>query len=36
MFQQGLKPRVKEELMRLGATLNTLDKLIKEAIDINN
>ena len=36
MFRQGLKPRVKEELMRSGATLDTLDELIKEAIDIDN
>ena len=36
MFRQGLKPRVKEELMRSGATLDTLDDLIKESIDIDN
>ncbi|KAF3001764.1 hypothetical protein E8E13_000007, partial [Curvularia kusanoi] len=29
-------PRVKEELMRTGASLDTLDELIKETIDIDN
>ncbi|KAJ4982496.1 reverse transcriptase domain protein, partial [Stagonosporopsis vannaccii] len=36
MFRQGLKPRVKEELMRTGASLETLDDLIKETIEIDN
>ena len=36
MFRQGLKPRVKEELMRSGARLDTLDELMKETIDIDN
>jgi hypothetical protein len=35
MFRQGLKPKVKEELMRTGASTNTLDELINTAIDIN-
>jgi hypothetical protein len=35
MFQQGLKPKVKEELMRTGASTNTLNELINTAIDIN-
>ena len=35
MFKQGLKPKVKEELMRTGASLNTLDALINKLININ-
>jgi hypothetical protein len=35
MFRQGLKPRVKEELMRTGASTDTLDELINTAIDID-
>jgi hypothetical protein len=35
MFRQGLKPKVKEELMRTGASTDTLDDLINTAIDIN-
>jgi hypothetical protein len=36
MFQQGLKLQVQEELMRINATTNTLDKLINKSIQINN
>jgi len=36
MFWQGLKARVKEELMRSSAQLNTLNTLIRETININN
>ncbi|KAJ8108177.1 hypothetical protein OPT61_g8357 [Boeremia exigua] len=35
MFRQGLKPKVKEELMRTGASTDTLDQLIDTAIDID-
>ena len=35
MFKQGLKPQVKTELMRTGASVETLDNLINTAIDIN-
>ena len=35
MFKQGLKLRVKEELMRTSASINTLNNLINTAIDIN-
>ena len=35
MFRQGLKPKVKEELMRTGARIDTLDDLINTAIDID-
>jgi Retrotransposon gag protein/Zinc knuckle len=35
MFRQGLKPKVKEELMRTGASTETLDELINTAIDID-
>jgi hypothetical protein len=35
MFRQGLKPKVKEELMRTGASVETLDSLINTAIDID-
>ena len=35
MFRQGLKPRVKEELMRTGASTDTLDNLINTAINID-
>lgn len=35
MFRQGLKPKVKEELMRTGATLGTLKQLVDEAISID-
>ena len=35
MFKQGLKPKVKEELMRTSASLNTLDALINKLININ-
>jgi hypothetical protein len=35
MFRQGLKLKVKEELMRTSASTNTLDNLINTAIDIN-
>jgi hypothetical protein len=35
MFRQGLKPKVKEELMRTSASVKTLDSLINTAIDID-
>ena len=35
MFKQGLKPQVKTELMRTGASIETLDDLINTAIDID-
>jgi hypothetical protein len=35
MFRQGLKLKVKEELMRTGASTDTLDNLINTAIDID-
>jgi hypothetical protein len=35
MFRQGLKPQVKEELMRTGASTDTLDELVNTAIDID-
>ena len=35
MFRQGLKPKVKEELMHTSARIDTLDDLINTAIDID-
>jgi hypothetical protein len=35
MFKQGLKPQVKTELMRTGASTDNLDDLINTAIDID-
>ncbi|KAF2992912.1 hypothetical protein E8E13_000552 [Curvularia kusanoi] len=35
MFRQGLKLTIKEELMRTGASIDTLDDLINMAIDID-
>ena len=35
MFRQGLKPKVKEELMRTGASVKTLDSLISTSINID-
>ena len=35
MFKQGLKLRVKEELMRTTAVTNTFNTLVNEAININ-
>ena len=35
MFCQGLKPKVKEELMRTGARTDNLINLINTAIDID-
>jgi len=35
MFKQGLKPKVKEELMRTAAVTDTFDTLVKEAINID-
>ncbi|OSS43292.1 hypothetical protein B5807_12133 [Epicoccum nigrum] len=35
MFRQGLKLQVKEELMRTGASTDTLDELVNTAININ-
>jgi hypothetical protein len=35
MFKQGLKPKVKEELMRTAATTDTLESLVDEAISID-
>ncbi|CAA9965762.1 zf-CCHC domain containing protein [Pyrenophora teres f. maculata] len=36
MYRQGLKERVKEELMRSGVTINNLQDLIRESIRIDN
>jgi hypothetical protein len=35
MFKQGLKPKVKEELMRTAAITDTFDTLVNEAINID-
>ena len=35
MFRQGLKPKVKEELMRTAAITNTFNTLVNKAISIN-
>jgi hypothetical protein len=35
MFKQGLKPKIKEELMRTGASTDTLDDLINTSIEID-
>ena len=35
MFRQGLKPKVKEELMRTSASTNTLNTFINTTIKIN-
>ena len=35
MFKQGLKPKVKEELMHTSASTKTLNNLINTAININ-
>ena len=35
MFKQGLKPRVKEELMRTAAVTDTFDTLGNKAINID-
>ena len=35
MFKQGLKPKVKEELMRTAAVTNTFNTLVNKAININ-
>ena len=35
MFKQGLKLRVKEELMRTTAVTNTFNTLVNEAINID-
>lgn len=35
MFRQGLKPKVKEELMRTAAATDTFDALVNEAINID-
>jgi hypothetical protein len=36
MFRQGLKPQVREELMRTNAVTETVDELIDESIRIDN
>jgi len=36
LYRQGLKPRVKEELMRSGAEIKTLESLYEETIRIDN
>ena len=36
IYRRRLKDNVKDELMRLGIIIDTLNKLIKEAIKINN
>ena len=35
MFWQGLKPKVKEELMRTAASIDNLDSLVNKSININ-
>jgi hypothetical protein len=35
IFKQGLKPKVKEELMQTAAVTNTFKLLINKAISIN-
>ena len=35
MFRQGLRPKVKEELMRTTAKTNTFNALVNKAISIN-
>jgi hypothetical protein len=35
MFRQGLKPKVKEELMQTAAATNTFNALVNKAININ-
>ena len=35
MFKQGLKPRVKEELMRAAAVTDTFNTLVNKAINID-
>ena len=35
MFRQGLKPKIKEELMRTGASTDTFNALVNTAIDID-
>ena len=35
MFKQGLKLRVKEELMRTAAVTNTFNPLVNKAINFN-
>jgi hypothetical protein len=36
MYKQGLKPEVRVELMRSGARVNNLDKLINKTICLDN
>jgi len=36
MFRRGLKENVKDELMRSGGIIDTLDVLIRSAIDIDD
>jgi hypothetical protein len=36
MYKQGLKDKVRIELMQLEITINTLDQLIKESVHLNN
>jgi hypothetical protein len=36
MYKQGLKPAVRRELMRTGASVRTLDELINEAVRLDN
>ena len=36
IYRRGLKDNVKDKLIRLGIIINTLDKLIKEVIEIDN
>jgi hypothetical protein len=36
MYKQGLKPVIRQELIRSGATTETLDQWINEAIHIDN
>jgi hypothetical protein len=36
MYKQGLKPNVRAELMRTGATINDLEDLKREVIRLDN
>jgi hypothetical protein len=36
IYRQGLKPTVQRELIRSGATINTLEELVSEAIWVDN
>jgi hypothetical protein len=36
MYKQGLKPNIRAELMRTGATINDLEDLKREVICLDN